>query len=427
MKRNYLLNEFGVTRHDLTLDNGLKVIFIEKQFAPIYAKLMIRAGSIYNGSDNGLAHLSEHLLVGASKDYPTKANIARILSNVGGFSNAYTSLEDMTIDSKVASSEYLPDMIKHFRATIEDMYLTPELFQKEQSVVITELAETLSENNDYLPGRILRKILTGDTQWYNSNLGVEESIRTLTIEDVMRFYTQHFVKENMLLVVTGGCTKEEISTHFSTLRLREGKTIELPLEPSLLEPSYRYFYEKDNTTSEILLLFNGPKIGSAASEVLRFICRYAHSGLGSIFLDEVRNKRGLAYGISSVNFGFSTNKYFGTTTEVLPDRLTETIDVLLECYKKLLNDGMTKTEIDMWNKRMYLSDKRDLETSKGWVQMFDDELYPLKDEAYGAYPDVFNFYQTITPEIVKSVVEKYIRLDQFHLFVKGKTKSSNYF
>ena len=87
---------------------------------------------------------------------------------------------------------------------------------------------------------------------------------------------------------------------------------------------------------------------------------------------------------------------------------------------------MTQKEIDIWKNRMYFSDKRDVESAKSWVQVFDDELYP-SDDVCGYYPDIFNFFEIITPEIIKDILEKYIHLDQFHLFVKGKKTGNVYF
>lgn len=85
------LAEFGVTKHEKVLDNGLQTIFIEKPFSPIYAKIVIGAGSVFNPSDNGLAHMAEHLLAGSKKT--SKEEFHRIIESIGGFKNMFTSRE----------------------------------------------------------------------------------------------------------------------------------------------------------------------------------------------------------------------------------------------------------------------------------------------------------------------------------------------
>lgn len=101
MNRTYSLTEFGVKKHETVLSNGLRVIFIEKPFAPIFAEIEIGAGSVFNPSDNGLAHFTEHKLLGGSKTLSIE-DFSKIINSVGGYYNASTSARRILIECLVA-------------------------------------------------------------------------------------------------------------------------------------------------------------------------------------------------------------------------------------------------------------------------------------------------------------------------------------
>ena len=183
MKRTYSLNGFGVTKHEITLKNGLKVIFIEKPFAPIYAKLMMRAGSVFNNLDTGLAHFTEHVIVSGSKRYPKKEDFAGIISSVGGYSNANTSQTCLALECEVALKSHLKNMRTYFSEALTHVHITEQSLKKEKGVIISEINKARS-NPGYLAGSYLSSVLGNGTNWGSPILGKPEFVSSITKEDV---------------------------------------------------------------------------------------------------------------------------------------------------------------------------------------------------------------------------------------------------
>lgn len=427
MKRTYLLEEFGVQKHNLLLQNGLEVIFIEKPFAPIFAKMVIGAGSICNESDNGLAHFTEHMLVGASKRYPKKELLASVVNDVGGYTNARTALTWMAVECEVALPEHLPRMKEHFTQALGEIYITPELLLKEKGVITAETKEKES-NPEYHAGRFLRKKLTGETSWAHSNLGTLEQMQALTEEEVQHFFSAHLRVENMVLVICGGCTIAEVMRTFGELPIYSGgKRATLPSDPAVLPPNQRLFFEQQIEQSNVGLFFRGPIIGTREGAVLSFVLSAAHSGIDSRFFTKLRNERGLTYNVELGNPQFNTLRYTGTFVGVVPYQIDEAIQTILQCYEELLRDGMSSEQLRQRIDRRYFAQRRGKETVSDWVNEFDDCLYQDPPDVFGDFPDCFNFWETITPEEVKVVLHKYITLDNFHLYINGKEPSKKYF
>lgn len=427
MKRTYSLEEFGVKKHEMILRNGLKVIFIQKPFSPIFAKMMIRAGSIYNSSDNGLAHFTEHVIVGASKKYPQKELFAQVINNIGGETNAHTANTWMSIECEVAIPEHLPFMKEHFSQALSDIYITPKLLEKEKGVIISEIKKSTSDPA-YNAGRFVRKIVAQNTSWSNSNLGTVDSVNEININEVTEFFNKYCTVENMVLTVCGGCTVFDIEQTFSDILFLTGGTKAfLPKDPEVLLPKQRIFFEQDIDQTNIGLMFHGPRLGSRESIILTFVLKHAHQGFDSRFFKKIRNERGLAYRISFGGIGFDELRYFGTDVSVAPVNVDKAIDTILECYQDLAREGMTEAQIKSRIDRVYFTDKRNFERSVDWVNAFDDYLYEDPNPLIGDYPDCFNFWQTITSEEVHSVLKEYINLENFHLMINGRQTSKKYF
>src|SRR5437867_2551845 len=77
-----------------TLDNGLKVILVQKRTAPTVAvDVWFQVGGAYDPPGrSGFAHLFEHMMFEGSANVP-KGDFDKLSAAVGGENNAYTSVE----------------------------------------------------------------------------------------------------------------------------------------------------------------------------------------------------------------------------------------------------------------------------------------------------------------------------------------------
>ncbi len=425
MKRVYSLADFGVKKHQMVLKNGLKVIFIEKPFAPIYAKIVMAAGSLWNPSDNGLAHMTEHLLMNGSKNI-SKENFYGIMESIGGLRNAFTAKDWMSVNTEVAIVEHLPKVREFFTHALESIYVTEEMLQKEKEVIFSELQKARS-NPHYDSGEQMRKILAQDTPYSYSNLGKIEGINAISVSEVEKFFETYCVVENMVLVIAGGCTLSDIENTFSDISFLRGEKAVLPQSPLPVTTPQRFFCELDLPQTDILAGFNGPLPGSRDSYVLGFAMNILHNGMNSHFYRKIRNEKALAYSISNIAFQYNEMKYIGTEIGVPQQKVDEATDVLIDTYRELLVMGISQEELSNKAAAWGFSAKRVVERSIDWVEKFDDCLFEEIDPVVGDFPDIHNFRQTVTEEEVRTVFDKYIQLGNFHLCVFGKHAPKQYF
>ncbi len=419
MNQQYSLQDFGVTRYEETLPNGLKVIFFHKPFAPISATMVMRSGSVYEPMDKlGLAHFTEHCIVAGSKTR-TKEEFSNIIDSIGGYWNASTDEDTMSVECEVPDIEHLSFMKEYFAHALGEIHVTDELLKNEKAIIISEI-ERARAKPQYAAALYFDEVFGGGTHWGTPTLGTIESVSAFTARDIEEFFTTHCVVENMVLSVCGGCSWQEIKEAFQDISFLHGTPQTLPAAPRAVVPAI-YTYEQDIGQTLIVVGFKTPQVGSRADYILGFALRYAHDGLTSRFYKKIRNERGLAYSLSYLAMTFNDISYIGTSVGVPTDRAQETINAILECYREFAQEGMTQTEIDNRIKILWYRSKRSMQRSSDWAGTDTyDELYPQFNTLTGPFPDIFNYRTTYTAAEVLQTLQTYLTLDNYYLLANGK-------
>ncbi|MBE6777905.1 MAG: insulinase family protein [Ruminococcaceae bacterium] len=203
----------GDTIYRTTHPSGLDILVWPQEGAcSAYAVFATRYGSVYNtlptpngGTEEvpaGIAHYLEHKLFESEE-----GDAFRLFAATGASANAYTSFERtaylfQATDNVVASLDILLDFV-------QKPYFTPETVQKEQGIIGQEIR--MCEDD---PGRgVLFNLLQGMYHTHPVRIdiaGTVESISHITDRLLYRCYEQYYNLHNMVLVVAGKITPEEV-------------------------------------------------------------------------------------------------------------------------------------------------------------------------------------------------------------------------
>ena len=178
------------------------------------------------------------------------------------------------------------------------------------------------------------------------SLGTEEGLRALTVDDCKRFYGKIVSAENTVLSVVSSSPKERILKLLeplcATLPRRDFQTvtenIEFPSASRIEEPS----------SKEQAMVFAAYPVSGYAGEdfyVGEFL-EELFNGLASTFVDEVREKRGLAYTVGATRLSGKEKGMFclfaGTHAEATDAVETE----MSRAVQRVLDRKLTKDEFE---------------------------------------------------------------------------------
>ncbi|MGB3339451.1 MAG: pitrilysin family protein [Devosia sp.] len=177
--------------------------------------------------------------------------------------------------------------------------------------------------------------------------GTPETLDAITADDLRAFHKAVFARENLHVAIVGAIDAE---TAAATLDLLFGA---LPEQPDLtpiedisatLGNDLAVDYPLPQTS--IFMAYPGVKFGEP--DYFATILMNEILGGGSVLSrlnDEVREKRGLTYGVSSSLFNQQHANGLVLSTSTRADRATETLDVIRQVVAKMAAEGPTEAEL----------------------------------------------------------------------------------
>jgi predicted Zn-dependent peptidase len=278
-----------------TLPNGLRVASrympsVETAAVGLYAD----TGSRYEPARlNGIAHLFEHMVFKGAGGRSAR-EISEAIEDVGGDLNASTDRDGTNFMASVMA-EHIPLGIE----LISDMILRPHFtsaeLEREKDVVLQELGEARDTPNDIIFDD-LQSAAFADQPLGRSVLGDEESIESITVEDLHDWRRSQYRSGSIALVAAGKVD------HDALLELAEARFSDLPGGTNLApEPAHFTGGDRVGRTSSdqahLALGYSGPGQLDEDYYAARFFADAVGGGMSSRLFQQLREDRGLAYSV----------------------------------------------------------------------------------------------------------------------------------
>jgi zinc protease len=193
----------GEVFHERYLEGGMRCLLVPRHFAPLVSvQLWVNTGSMDEEStEDGLAHVLEHMLFKGSKNYPEPGSAATLIESAGGDVNAYTSFEE-TVYYFNSPKEFLEEGTQ----LLLDMVLRSKLDQGELTRELEVVQEEIKQGKDS-PSRVVSQNLfksfyEGTTRG-RPVIGFVETVAAFDEPKVRHFYEKWYKPNNMTLVICG--------------------------------------------------------------------------------------------------------------------------------------------------------------------------------------------------------------------------------
>ncbi len=210
-----LLAPFSVRAADVTsftLENGMEVVVLEDHRAPVVVHMVwYRVGSADEpAGKSGIAHYLEHLMFKGT-DTVGPGEFSDVVAANGGTDNAFTSYDYTGYFQRVASDR-LELMMEMEADRMVNLQIPEEFVASERSVVLEERNQR-TENE---PGALLteqrRAVQFMHHPYRIPIVGWKHEIETLSREDAMAFYREHYAPNNAILIVAGDVEPDAVRT-----------------------------------------------------------------------------------------------------------------------------------------------------------------------------------------------------------------------
>lgn len=325
-----------------TLDNGLRVITQEmKESESLTIEVWADVGSRYeNENQGGLSHFLEHMAFKGTSTR-TARQIAEEFDSIGGHLNAHTSREHTVYYAKVLKDDFetaadlLSDILLNSTFDAKEMEL-------ERGVILQEIAMTNDTPDDIIFDHYQNAAFANQPVG-RSILGTEELVRSYSRDDIESYMKSHYCAKNLVLSVAGNIEHAKV-VDFAQKTLSGVRTGEKSKKAAAVYTSGVYTEEKDLEQVHLIMGFQGLAYHDDDIYVQQMLSCVFGGGMSSRLFQEVREKRGLAYSVSSFGSAYSDNGMFNIYSATNPEKVNELIGAVSDEIKKA-SDNITQEEL----------------------------------------------------------------------------------
>lgn len=332
--------------------NGARVLYV---YAPELPMLDIQtifdAGSVRDNKQAGIANLTNGLLAhGAKMNGVTLSvdEIAERFDNIGARFSAGADIDNAALSLRTLTDEKL---LAQAIATMHAIINAPTFNKKELERIRKQLLislESRKQSPSTIASELFFKGVYGMHPYARPTIGTEKSIKTLTQKDLQHFYKKYYVAKNALVTIVGNVGKQKAATLAEQLvgGLAQGeKAAALPMVNELATASTEH-YEYPSTQTHILM--GHPGVDRKDKDYFTlYVANHilGGSGFGSRIMEEIREKRGLAYSSYSYFSPMMKRGPFIIGMQTSNKKTKEALSVTRQTLKNFINNGPTQKEL----------------------------------------------------------------------------------
>lgn len=330
-------------------DNGAKVLFVPTlQLPMVDIRVIFDAGSARDENKPGLALLTNTMLQQGAAEWNSD-DIAERFDSIGArFSS--TSMRDMSMFNlrSLTDDEILQQSLDTFSAILQKPTFPEKDFERERQQILIALKNQQQSPADIL-SRLFYQNLFPEHPYGSPEMGTEDSISAMTIDEIKAFYKQYIVAKNALIVMVGKLELDqatEIANKLSSGLTAGSAATALP-EPRDLDAAKVIEQQYPSTQTHIQLGLVGLKRGDEDYYSL-YVGNHilGGSGFSSRIVQQIREDRGLAYSSYSYFIPMHVKGPFLIGMQTKNDQTDEALVVLKQTLTKFITEGPTSKELE---------------------------------------------------------------------------------
>lgn len=282
--------------------NGAKVLYVHAPELPMVdIELRFDAGSARDVNQYGLASMTANLIGTQTPNWDENA-LAEKFSALGSKFGQSVGKDSASLSFRsLTRSDILNPGFDLFVEVSTQAQFNPTIVAREKARLTVALKQKQSRPRALIQDALWVE-LYGDHPYGHPVSGQVETVEAISAEHLNDFYQQYYVAANAQVTIVGAVSRSEAQQMAEQLTrpLASGKAPKPLPQPSGLTTDSQKHIPFKATQTQYRLAQLGVKRGDSDYYAL-FLGNHllGGSGFGSLLMEEVREKRGLVYGVSS--------------------------------------------------------------------------------------------------------------------------------
>lgn len=404
--------------HKTVLPNGLRVMVIDMPYMESIALgIWIGAGGRYeNKKTAGMSHFLEHMVFKGTKTKSTR-HIKESIEGIGGSLNGFTD-EEMTC--------YFVKVPKKFinlgLDVLSDMVINPRLsrsdLDKERGVIFEEI-KMYRDRPDHYVHQLLSELLWPGHPLGMPLVGTEKTLAKIDKPHIHEFKDRFHTPENIVICACGQIDEDlflkDVRRHFSRLEratLPRFKKFVLKQKRSHFD-----FCKRETEQTHLVMGFHNVSRFHPDKYTSRLLHILLGGNMSSRLFHEVREKRGLAYDISTSIKHYTDTGAFLISAGVDNKKLIKSLEVIIKELRRIkkmrVQDDEFQRAKDFYKGQLFMG----LEDTLNRMIWIGEKLI-VKDINYNI-DEIVDSINLVTPDMVRELARRVFKENNMNVAMVG--------
>ena len=420
------LGDNDPSRRDLNIQTwqtaeGAKVLFVEARELPMFdLQLTFAAGSSHDDGVAGLASLTNAML---NEGVPGKdvSAIAAGFEDLGAdFGNG--AFRDMAIASlrSLSAAEQREPAVQLFTQVLGQPTFPDDSLARIKNQMLAGF-EFQKQNPGKLASLALFERLYGSHPYAHPSDGTAESVPAISREQLQAFHAKAYTAQNAVIALVGDLSRSDAEALASQVSaaLPKGPALPRIAQPEAPEPG-RQHIEFPSKQTHLMIAQLGIDRRDPDYAALYLGNRvFGGGGFGTRLMTEVREKRGLTYGVYSGFSAMQARGPFMINLQTRAELSDGTLQLIKDMLAEFVSNGPTADELN--NAKRELAGSFPLSTASnadivgqlGSMGFYDLPLSHLED--------FMRDVQALSVEQVKAAMAKHLNPEALVIVTAGPT------
>ena len=343
----------GMNIQEVQSKKGITAWLVEDHSVPLIAiRFVFNGGTAQDpAGKEGLVNLMTGLFDEGAGDLDSEAFQLKL--DDAGAEMSFQGARDGIYGSMRMLSEEENEAFDLLRLAVNHPRFDQAPIDRIRSQILSGIIANERDPNTVAQQRWLRAIY-GEHPYARPDEGTKQSLATITPDDLKAFHKANFARGGLHVAVVGDIDAATLSDKLDEVfgDLPQMQTL-APVAD--VTPKLGQHVEVNYDLPQTSLQFAWPGVKRSAPDFFAVVLMNDILG-GSTFtsrlFEEVREKRGLAYGVSSDLVDHEHSNALLVTTATRSDRAAETLSIVRQVVKEMADNGPTEAELAATKKYM---------------------------------------------------------------------------
>ena len=347
-----LLIAFALPAHAIEIKRvvspgGIEAWLVEDHKVPIVALewAFEGAGAADPKGKDGLANLAARTLDEGAGPYDSQAFAARLQDNA--IALGFDAGRDAFTGSVRTLSDRRDEAFELARLALNEPRFDQEAVDRMRAAVLSSLRRDQSDPN-YVARRLFYTTAYPNHPYGDEIRGTLESLPAIGPDDLRSFVKTQFGRDRLLVTAAGDITPEDLGRALDRIFGALPAKTTVPEVPNVEPQGQGETLVAVRPTAQTVMLMGQPGIKRAdpdwyAASLMNYVL--GGGGFGSRLMEEVREKRGLSYGVYSYLIPLDHSSLVMAGGNTVNAKAGQALDIMRQEWQRMADHGLTEQEL----------------------------------------------------------------------------------